>query len=40
MNDAIHKWFPFTQAEASPNFRCPEWAKVLLYQYYSLKDVK
>lgn len=40
MTKAVHKWFPFSSAPDDSDLRCPKWAKALLYQYYTLKDVK
>ena len=36
----INRFFPFTKAENSEHFRVPNWIKSLLYQYYTIKDVK
>ena len=36
---AVHTFFPFASSE-SETFKVPNWTKSLLYQYYSLKNVK
>ena len=44
MNDedleAVHRFFPFTQAEESESFKVPNWAKQLLFEKYTLSNVK
>ena len=38
--EAVHKHFPFTQNEESETFRCPNWAKQILFGKYTLSDAK
>ena len=37
---AVHQYFPFTRSAGDSFFHCPNWAKILLYKYYTLKNVK
>ena len=38
MEEAVHQEFPFTSSNQEI-YRCPNWAKALLYQYNTLENV-
>jgi hypothetical protein len=37
---AVHEYFPFSRSAEDSFFHCPNWAKMLLYRYFTLNNVK